>query len=422
MSSYTAQGSRHLLVLVGFLSVLMNCGKQPLAPENNETGAIELRALITKQALPKTKESTQTTFDSVIVEIRSADAGLQHFSIPLSNANPVVIDTLRNVPVGNNRSVTVWTVNNEGAKIHTDSVTSHLVHINSSSITTINATLLPAAGSIYIQIGSVPTDVEIVRASFISTNGTIWSDTARRTPKVNLSLDNIPHETSGRLCVAGMTLQGDTLYKSQSDMVFNARQSGYVNLAFQASPGQLGLHLNINLPEVTLFTGLMGSTSLDTSESGDIIITEIMYTANDSEYIEIYNPSTTILVFDTLMVELDGNRRVLSNVTLSPLSYYVIGRRVLPWVNSAFSTETFFDLTANGNWIKLRNSRGAVLDEVLFTGGSNTLEWPNVSGKRSIILDTTAYDVHLNNLGRSWHGATSFINGSEAQSGTPGTL
>jgi hypothetical protein len=61
-----------------------------------------------------------------------------------------------------------------------------------------------------------------------------------------------------------------------------------------------------------------------------------------------------------------------------------------------------------------------MLDRVVFTGVNNSLEWPNVTGKRAIILDTSAYTVTKNNFGRNWSTATTLISGSASQYGSPG--
>jgi hypothetical protein len=85
----------------------------------------------------------------------------------------------------------------------------------------------------------------------------------------------------------------------------------------------------------------------------------------------------------------------------------------------ASAVASALDLSSNGNSITLRTKSGQVIDRVMFAGGSNNLEWPVVSGKQSIVLDTTITDAAANNFGRNWRAATTLISGT-TQSGTPG--
>jgi hypothetical protein len=97
----------------------------------------------------------------------------------------------------------------------------------------------------------------------------------------------------------------------------------------------------------------------------------------------------------------------------------VFGRRLLPWCDVAHSVASALDLSSTGNWITLRSKTGAIIDRVIFAGGSNALEWPNVSGKQAIVLDSGINDAQANNFGRNWHAATTLIAGTASQYGTP---
>ena len=61
----------------------------------------------------------------------------------------------------------------------------------------------------------------------------------------------------------------------------------------------------------------------------------------------------------------------------------------------------------------------SIIDRVIFTGGTNSLEWPKVSGKQAIELEGTINDAAANNFGRNWKAATALIEGTAGQYGTP---
>lgn len=412
-----------LLAISGsvLVCILLACGNAPVSSQSTATGNLEIRAQVISAVLSKVKKATQTSFDSLVVEISAADIKPIHHALKIVNSRPVLTDTILNIPPGNQRIVKIWTVDKFGVVIHQDTGKQHSIQISPNATTLISTNLIPAVGSIYLQIGDIPDTVDSVVAVFTeSGTNVIWSSRVKRSPKVFLSLDNIPNGTRGIVGVFGIGSGGDTLYRAVTELTFDITRVGIVNLAFQSFPGSVALNLTIIQPSITLISGKMGQVETDTVEMGGVLITEIMYAANDSEYIEIYNTRSENVVFDTLILEIDGSSKVVTNVSFAPNGYYVIGRRALPWGESAISPVSFLDLTSNGNWVTIRSKDKTMLDRVAFTGMSNTLEWPNVTGKRSIILDTSAYSVTKNNFGRNWISAATLISDSVSQYGTPG--
>jgi hypothetical protein len=173
-------------------------------------------------------------------------------------------------------------------------------------------------------------------------------------------------------------------------------------------------------------SGNIGSAKTVAWETGRLIISEIMYNANDSEYAEIYNPSGYTYA-DSLILEIDGICRPLGVVTIQAKEFFIIGRRSLPWADVYPSSSSALDLSSGGNWICLRAKAGTdtVMDWVAFCGGSNSQEWPNLgTAKKSIILDSCTADPLYNNYGRNWTTAQTIISQSypsvsTAQYGTP---
>ena len=85
------------------------------------------------------------------------------------------------------------------------------------------------------------------------------------------------------------------------------------------------------------------------TEQGDLVITEIMYAANDSEYIEIYNPQEADVTYDSIYIDIDGTRRLFTDVSIGAQSCFVFGRQTLPWADAAHSVKSALDLSGNGN-------------------------------------------------------------------------
>jgi hypothetical protein len=234
-----------------------------------------------------------------------------------------------------------------------------------------------------------------------------------------LTLEKIPHNTHGLLLVAAVNSTGDTLYSASNELTFNACAMENIVLNFTSAPGTLSFDMGVVLPGITSASGSISEPDTGVKESGELLITEIMYTANDSEYIEVYNPGESDLTFDTIIVEIDTTDRRFTGVTVAAHQTFVFGRKPLPWTDASHAIASALDLSGSGNWITLRAKNGTIMDRVIFTGGSNTQEWPNVTGKRSIVLDGAINDAKLNNFGRNWKAASELIDGTTAQYGTP---
>lgn len=406
-------------LLAPFLVFLVFCGTDPISSPPSSTGQLEIRTRINPASMAKTTTASQTFFDSLIIEISAPDMTPIRTAKKIDPSNPSFTDTLYDVPAGINRSVIITAVNDESVT-HIDSISNRSVDINPNETSRIIATLIPAAGSIYIQLGAVPSIADSIHACFVSSGDTlIQTKVDRKNPKVFLSLDNIPHNQNGSLFVAITNSQGNTLYTARQAITFDARSSNSVFLDFIAEGGDIECIINIRPSGVTLASYSFEPDQYAQTETGDLIITEIMYAANDSEYIELYNPTDQINAYDTLIIDIDGTRREFFNVEINPDSFLVIGRKSLPYADFFHETLSALDLSSNGNWITIRTNNGAILDQVIFTGASNSVEWPTFSGRKSVELDRSRFDQISNNLGRNWNVATELIEGL-VQFGTPG--
>jgi hypothetical protein len=404
-----------------FTLLIASCGRIPnsVAPDE-KTGTLELRTCIFKNGLAKEMIAAGVGLcDSLIIEISGPGMPEFRYGKSFDLSNPVSTQTVQGVPTGTDRTVKVFTVDKTGDIIHIDSIDHKGVRIDAQNVTSLTVMLIPAVGSMYLQLENIPTRVDSVFAMFAPGVGQPWIARAKRSSKIFLSLQKIPHNTHGLLTVAAVDSTKDTLYAASNEITFNACSMESIVLNFTSAPGQLSFDMAVVMPGITNVSGSISTPDTQPAETGELLITEIMYAANDSEYIEVYNPGDNDRSYDTIIVDIDGTKRVFTGVAVASKKTFVFGRIMLPWADACHATASALDLSGSGNWITLRGKDGKMMDRVIFTGGSNTQEWPNVSGKRAIVLDNAINDAMLNNFGRNWRGGTELISGTNAQYGTP---
>jgi hypothetical protein len=419
--------SRTILRMLPALVValaLARCGSIPGSPSGG-TGDIVARIRIvklTQPALSKAAARGATVWDSLVVVVSGADMSTVRRAIGLDMSVPIATDTVHDVPAGSDRTVDAFTKSASGDTVHT--ATPQVVDLEAGEILVVDLRLVPSCGSIYIELLDVPTSVDSVFAWFVNTGGdTVGQVRSARSSKLFLSIDYVPDATQGTVTIAAVDALGDTLYQSEIALTFYADQNASLSAPFAESPGGLGLDVEIEQPGITLIAGTMASGDTVGQETGPLVISEIMYAANDSEYIELYNPQAYDTTFDTLIVQIDGGTpRYFENVTVNSLDFFVIGRRSLPWADTFHTTASALDLSSTtGNWIALLKKDLTVIDWVAFAAGTNSVGWPKVSGKTSVVLDSVDVDQAYNNFGTNWCAAVSEIDpGITAQLGTPG--
>lgn len=418
--------SKVRLFVVAAVSVvifLMNlsCGNAPNKVERFSTGALEVQIQV-RSELAKQTAVKATMFDSLVVELTAEDGEELRFVQSIDPTQPVIADTINNLSAGIDYTVRITTINESGRIIHEDANGVRTVRINPEVVTLLQVVLVPASGSIYLQITDIPTSVDSLIVEFRAENGEVWEKRIDRSSKIYTSLDNIPHNTNGILYVAAISENGDTLFSADAEIVIDAHAlSGTVQLDFTEASDEGGLALNgsLVLPGACIVNASLGDVVAAVDESGELIITEIMYAANDSEYIELFNPSEEDLIFDTLIIDIDGTSRRYTDVVVEAQTFLTIGRCALPWINLVPVSSGVMDLSGNGNWLTVSLSDGTIIDQVVFTGGRNDLEWPRVSGKRAICLSSDTYSSSSNNFGRNWFIASDLIEGSDSQYGSP---
>jgi hypothetical protein len=406
------------------LALALFCGKgsnNPAAVQEN--GMLEIRARVVNKALAKSGAAATTVAERLVVEISANDMETMRIERKLDLSRPSVGDTLTKIPPGKNRRVKIWAIDKNDVVTHIDSIENrNTVNIEDKTVTLIYATLIPAAGSIYLQFLGLPANSSVY-ARFASSDETFSvENSVNRSTRTFLNLDNIPHRTAGILTAFIIDGSGNTLYVAQRELTFDARSDNTIDLEFNESGGKMAVNVAVYNPGVTV--GSYDYTKKSESivvETGELIITEIMWNASNDNYIELYNPQAEAVSFEVLTTDVDGTMYDFTDVTVAANGYFVIGRQKLPYVNVNTPTTGGLSITSTGNWITIkRGKNGPVIDRVICAGSNNATGWPPVSGKRSIELARDKYSVTDNNYGKNWSAAVEFINEESSQYGTPG--
>jgi hypothetical protein len=327
--------------------------------------------------------------------------------------------TIEKISAGKNRLVEAYTIDTAGDTIHGKA--SYTVTIEQGQTAKVPLTLNPVKGSLYLQLTSIPALVDSVLFSFVSKDK-IWAVKQKKSTKMALTLDKIPYNTIGTLSIVGYGIANDTIASWIKEAFEFKNANTTVQVSFVNS-GKIIMEVSIIIPGVTTFIGIMNPDDSLGDEKGRLIVSEIMYAADDSEYVEIYNPDSNSFT-DTIILYKDNDTYRFFYVTIPAYSFYVIGRdSSLPWADAWPPAKTALDLSsASGNWITLRAKDSSIMDMVPFLSGNNSQGWPYITGgKKSIVLDSLVADPEYNNYGRHWVAAKSFIDPAITQQlGTPG--
>jgi len=404
------------------------CGTIPTDTSNSGPGSLNLLVWVNKSSnTPLTRE---TTWSKLVVMVSATDLNPILDTFPLSMTSSFYSFTFADIPAGQNRIVSTWTLDNAGDTIH--GIGSKTATIEPAKTTQVVVELNPVKGSIYAVLTDIPTSIDYVELYFTKPDIS-WKTRSKRETKLHMSLDKIPYDTAtpGTLSIVGYdtSIVGqdtikDTVASWKKDSFYFVNSNMTINASF-ISVGKITIQVTLNYPGVTIITGIMNiKDSLD-KEKGGLIITEIMYsssTDNDTEYVEIYNTSD-IVFNDTIILQKDNGTERVFKVTISPKNFFVIGRINLPWADTFHTTNSALDFAGTGNWLSIRAKDASLMDLVVFQGGSNNQEWPNFSTslKASIVLDSLPDNPEYNNFGRNWIRAQSYIDSTiTKQLGTPG--
>lgn len=418
---------KHRIFLIFILTIslfYMYCGTIPSDSNNFGDGSLNIIVWVNKSR--SNINSRETTWSKLVAQISADDMATIHDTLDIISGKSFYSFTIEKIPAGDKRLVECWTIDDENDTIH--EIDSEITDIEPAKTSQVLLELIPIKGSIYIVLTEIPDSVDSVEFSFI-TNDTTWKVKDKKNTKLNMNLDKIPFGTTGTLSIVGYSVAGDTVASWKMENFTFTNSNTTIEASF-ISVGKTVIQVTIHMPGVTIIVGIMDTTDSIGDENGGLIITEIMYAANDSEYVEIYNP--TVNTFDdTIILQKDVGTFRFFHVVIPPKEFYVIGRycdsidTLNPWwFDTTHLYQSAFNLTSTGNWITLRLASDlSIIDNVAFQAGSNDQEWPNFSSSSntSIVLDSLTDDPEYNNYGRNWIKAESYIDTTVTQQkGTPG--
>jgi hypothetical protein len=411
----------NLILIIGITLCFFSCGKGPSDSNNTGNGSLEILIWANKPSPPVNDfQYRETSWSKLVIQVSASDMATVHDTLDVIAGQQFYSFTVNNISAGENRLVEAWTIDDENDTIH--GVDSEIIDIEAAKTTQVLLELFPIKGSIYAVLTDIPTIVDSVELSFVTAH-TTWQVKAKRQPKLNMCLDKIPFGTTGTISIVGYSIANDTVASWKKEN-FTFTNSNTVIEASFISVGKISIQVTIHMPGVTIIVGIMDTTDSIGNEMGGLIISEIMYSANDSEYVELYNPAVSTFD-DTIILQKDNGTFRYFYVTIPPKEFLVIGRIDLPWGDTYHSTQSALDLSSTtGNWLTLRlASDSSIIDNVAFQTGSNEQEWPNFSSSAntSIVLDSLSDDPEYNNFGRNWIQAETYIDTTiTKQIGTPG--
>jgi hypothetical protein len=405
------------------MGTTLYCVRNPVNEKTLSSGAIELRVRIFPVPTAKRAATKKTTWDSLVTIIAADDMDTIRDAEEIFTETQIYIDTIRGIPSGSDRCVNLFTKTENDTVVH--ETNEQVVSISTDEIVSLSFWLQPICGSVYVSSLGIPTTVDSVHAYFISNSGdTVASAHGTRSSKLHLSLDYIPDGTEGTLIIEGTDDNGVVIYRTTQPLTFDAGTMNSIDIQFTQNDGNsVALEITIVEPGVTTAALTMESETEGESTCDSLIISEIMYMANDSEYVELYNCSNAEKNFTTLIIDIDGTNKSVSNISIPAQSFYLLSRYDLSYLGIDHSVISTMNLSSTtGNWLTLRDENEKIIDRVAYAVKSNDLEWPYItSQKHAIVLDSLCPDPEYNNFGRRWQEAESYIDQSVTQQkGTPG--
>lgn len=390
----------------------------PSSPTAGTSASIAIRARVVSPSAGKQLSIEQTTWDSLVIVLAYDGADTVRHAVALAMDNPVVTDTIDGIAADDNIRLSAQTVNTNGLVVHR--ALEQTIDLAPNETEAVTLWLEPVRSSIYIELTDVPTSVSTVAACFATDTDTLCRQTPRSPRITSLSIDNVPDGATGILTLAGLDSSGDTLYVTSVPLTSNAGASATIWADFTQSPAGLSANVTLTEPAPTLVAGSMTGSSAGGPEAGPLIISEIMYMANGAEYVELHNPTATDALFDTLIVDKDGDTRILTDVTVAAGGFFVLGRADSTWVDAVLP---FLDLSStSGNSLAIRTKHDEIVDWVAFVTRGNDIEWPDIPSARvSVVLDSLVVDPTYNNYGGHWRPACTPLSTDSSTCGTPGT-
>lgn len=404
-----------------FLYMLtVSCGNHSTVSQTD--GTIEIFVFLhqpdglAKTALPASCHTI--SWNKLVIEITASDIDTIYDTISLSETN---VDTAIGIPPGDDRKITVWTEDDSNRLIHRPEV--YMTDVDPGQRVSAAFELYPAAGSIYIQLARIPSDIDSVFAVFKWEDDSAYVARSRK-GMLFLTIDYVPDNVEGDLLLWATDASGVMRYADTLSIHFHAHANSSYEAQFTTAAGSsINLDIRYDIPGITVITGAIDAQSPG-NETGPLMITEIMYSGdNDSDYIEFRNSSATDFQTDILILEIQGTssstskRLELADFTLPAGQFYVISHCGSEFIPSDTCIPGMSLPKSGGRTIVIKDAEGNTHDYVSYT--MNDQGWPQNINYTSVVFEPEGSDVEENNYGSNWEYAQSIIEGT-SHKGTPG--
>jgi hypothetical protein len=403
---------KKMLLFLTFL-ILVRCSssdKRNVSGVENETSAVNVLLTIRSPAGNGIAKVTATDWNRLITVISGAGMDTVFDTIVLSGLEAYKQFTIGSIPAGTKRKVRSWTVNSTNGKmIHAPAETT--LTMNPGVTENINLTLLPCAGTIQFQFADMDGNVDSVFCQFATASDTFKAVAEASDRGAAISLDYIPDGAVGMLSIYGTNFNidhRDTIYRYERSLVFDAGADSVLYAVFRKSASVAKIEVTAVRPGVTIVQGSMNVNG-DSAEIGPIFISEVLV-KNGYEFIELRNPTGDSLYFDSLYITVNSSDKLLRRVDMSANGFYVVGRFLLPGVDTVMST---IDLLSTGEEaLILKNSKKQIMDMIYVAD----ILAANVDKSKEVQLPGGVIE---NNFEHNWKSANELIVGYSLY-GTPG--
>jgi len=136
------------------------------------------------------------------------------------------------------------------------------------------------------------------------------------------------------------------LYTAAKELTFNARGNNNIDLQFRTPEGAAGITVDLRTAGVTI-GAYDFSANGSITETGELVITEIMWNAAEYNYIELHNPGNTAVSLDTLITDIDGVTHKFPKVNVAAKGFYVISRKVIERADVYPTSPNYLPLSAS---------------------------------------------------------------------------
>lgn len=257
----------------------------------------------------------------------------------------------------------------------------------------------------------------------------IDNDTIYDTLRYYFILDTIEYIPTG----PGKTVQAhifnaidSILYQLQGTVNISEGANTLSTLEVTASPSSVSL--SVTIPEFSVAGAGASILGSNLNETGELILSEIMYNSQNSEgseWLEILNTRDSAISLKDYAVSFDSDTIYLPDISLESGAFYVMGETDSAFVDTNIGS---FTLSNSGIYAidiidtaDTADTADNYLSDRVQLKFDDNLGWPGSENGVSIVLNETARTAQANNSGLAWALAADTIPGTDpVELGTPG--